>query len=335
MNRRRNIFPIGFAVALLFALPAPAALFAQPDAQAPDSQAIQGEGRAQIIEWRPVGGASGYLVQIRNDEATLVRETELAQPRFETRLPPGEYSLRVAALNVFGRPSSFTDWYKFRVLSIEEERRLAEGESASQDADEDDAGASDAGQRGISVRSKEPPPPLVDWSWPAFVPGYAQWRRDQVWRSAAWWTLFAGVAGYGWSEMQAGNDLADQAGAQLPLFPLLAQSGQSGGLLLLLTERSNLRAQYDRAQNNQRLAGVAFLALYALQVYDAVYLSPQAAARSAAASSRKADSAPRFQTRVLYGADHPEHAARGAFGAGANAQAATPARAELIFEWRF
>lgn len=239
---------LGFALLLL----APLAISAETN----------GESRRQSIEWRAVAGGRGYRIQIRGAGGDTLKDEDVNESRVSLELRPGAYQIRIAALNVFGQPGRFSQWYDFRVRTRAEEAAAADNPAP-------------AGSGGLVVRSEDAggsTPGL--WSAGVFLPGYAQIERGQTWRGAAWIAGLLAASGYGYSQKLAGDGFADDASGQLPLAFASALSGQPLIGVWLLQERSLLRANYDAAQYQQRVAGGLFALLYALQIFDAVYLSP-------------------------------------------------------------
>lgn len=224
------------------------------------------ETRRQSIEWRAVAGGRGYRIQIRNAGGDTLKDEDVNESRVSLELKPGSYQIRIAALNVFGQPGRFSQWYDFRV------RTRAEDAAAALNPQPENAAG------GLVVRSEDAEDADAGpWSPGVFLPGYKQIERNQIWRGAAWIASLLAVSGYGYSQKLAGDGYADDASGQLPLAFVSALSGQPLIGVWLLQERGLLRANYDAAQNRQRAAGGLFALLYALQIFDAVYLSPPGA----------------------------------------------------------
>ena len=72
------------------------------------------------LEWEPVALAKGYVVQIRTSDNDI-KEVRVSENRMEQSLNPGEYQVRLAALNKFGKPGAFTDWITVKIRSRAEE----------------------------------------------------------------------------------------------------------------------------------------------------------------------------------------------------------------------
>lgn len=227
------------------------------------------ETRRQSIEWRAVAGGRGYRIQIRNADGETLKDEDVNESRVSLELKPGSYQIRIAALNVFGQPGRFSQWYDFRVRTRAEEAAAAQNPPPAN------------GAGGLVVRSEDAEETgAAEWRPHVFLPGVMQIERGQTWRGAAWIASLLAVSGYGYSQKLAGDGYADDASGQLPLAFVSALSGQPLLSVWLLQERSQLRANYAAAQNRQRAAGGLFALLYALQVFDAVYLSPAGSDRT-------------------------------------------------------
>lgn len=86
---------IRFLAALLFLA---GGLSAQPARDSP------------FLEWKPVAGAGGYIVQVRDATGKIVVDKRVLQNRVDVDLPAGKYQQRVAVLNKFQKPAGYSDW---------------------------------------------------------------------------------------------------------------------------------------------------------------------------------------------------------------------------------
>ncbi len=77
----------------------------------------QDDPRAVRLSWRPVVGASGYIIQIRDGRENMVEDQRTAGTAVVVRLNPGKYEQRLAALNRLGSPGPFTAWRSLTVKS--------------------------------------------------------------------------------------------------------------------------------------------------------------------------------------------------------------------------
>lgn len=68
-----------------------------------------------FLEWRPVAGAGGYLVQVRDAAGKIVVDQRVQQSRIDVNLPPGKYQQRVAVLNKFQKPGGYSDWLELDI----------------------------------------------------------------------------------------------------------------------------------------------------------------------------------------------------------------------------
>ena len=92
-------------IALVFL--AVVALFAQP------------EGDDYVI-WRPITGAAGYRIQIRNPAGELVTDQRVVDPWHRVVAGYGNYEVRVAPLNAAGEVAVWSRWRPLRVIQVHE-----------------------------------------------------------------------------------------------------------------------------------------------------------------------------------------------------------------------
>ena len=80
------------------------------------------KGKSLSLDWDDVDGATRYEVTVLDAQGreALKKSVEASDIRFA--LPPGDYRLKVAAINIFGRLGSETEWRDFRI-------ELKEGDS--------------------------------------------------------------------------------------------------------------------------------------------------------------------------------------------------------------
>ncbi len=218
----------------------------------------------RTVEWHPVRGSSGYLIQVRGGDGTLLVEREVSDPRAELLLNEGEYQLRVASLNKFGEPASWSGWTKLSMSSTREQPRPK-----------------------LRPAPRAGPPPEITeaptetekvaeegWGWQIFVPGLTQFQRGQWGRGGAYVAAFTGLAAAGYGAYQSGNGIASAAASRNVLYFPAAFSGQPLFALYLVQEDAAGRATYAGARAQQRTVGLLALGLYLFQIFDAVYPGP-------------------------------------------------------------
>ncbi len=69
-----------------------------------------------VIQWEAVPDATGYLVEVKDASGKIVYSDRTRVPRAAVNLKYGNYRARVAPLNKFGRPSSWSSWFNFNVV---------------------------------------------------------------------------------------------------------------------------------------------------------------------------------------------------------------------------
>ena len=71
----------------------------------------------QFIEWKPVDGAKGYRVEIKNkDNGKVIVETNVKKHIYFVDLPKGNYEFRIAVLNIFQKPVVWSYWNQLHVI---------------------------------------------------------------------------------------------------------------------------------------------------------------------------------------------------------------------------
>jgi hypothetical protein len=74
-------------------------------------------GPDDYVEWKPVPGAAGYQVQVREAKTkTVLVDQTVEGTMLDVNLKPGMYESRVAPLSPFGRPILWSDWRQLNVL---------------------------------------------------------------------------------------------------------------------------------------------------------------------------------------------------------------------------
>ncbi len=80
------------------------------------------------LTWEPVSGAAGYYLEIRDSAGTIITEITVKENFYEiTDLKPGNYSFRVATVNLLNQRGESSPWINF----IIEKRIVPELHSAS------------------------------------------------------------------------------------------------------------------------------------------------------------------------------------------------------------
>lgn len=78
---------------------------------------IHSSSDKQFIEWKPVDGAKGYRVEIKNkDTGKVILETNVKKHIYFVDLPKGNYEFRIAVLNIFQKPVVWSYWNQLHVI---------------------------------------------------------------------------------------------------------------------------------------------------------------------------------------------------------------------------
>lgn len=97
----------------------------------------EGKLYTYYIEWQEVKGSKGYYIEIQDEKSqTEFLKQKLKTHYYEFKIPGGKYKFRIASLNKFGKPSSYTSWNSFLVdkdKTRKETKRKEEEEKAKQE----------------------------------------------------------------------------------------------------------------------------------------------------------------------------------------------------------
>ncbi len=204
--------------------------------------------------WSPVAGNSGYILQIRNSSQVLIHEIKVPAETLKVELPPGDYTVRLAALNRFKKPAVWTPWNSFTLTGYVKEQPVSAGK------EEMPAEPAEKTDRSLSF-----------FKWSHFIPGATRIRNGQYITGGLWSVPFAAAAYSGYKEKQFG-DLQAKDPFNNPVYLSIITASQPESFLLAgMIQRNSNRADYNRHQQNQRNIAWGALALYLIQYGDAVW----------------------------------------------------------------
>ncbi len=84
-------------------------------------QNLDGKGKNIKIDWAGVDGAVRYDVTILDTKGNRALEKSVDTSSIEFRLPPGDYRMKVSAINRFEKIGSESDWRDFKIELKSEE----------------------------------------------------------------------------------------------------------------------------------------------------------------------------------------------------------------------
>jgi hypothetical protein len=82
---------------------------------APASSHAQDGAADRKLQWKAVEGAKAYLVEIRTEAGKAIVSRTVEQTSYDISLAPGEYEVRITALNKFSKPSGASSWSKVSI----------------------------------------------------------------------------------------------------------------------------------------------------------------------------------------------------------------------------
>lgn len=62
------------------------------------------------LTWGKISGTKGYALQVRDSSGTLLENITLTKNSYSFKFPEGNYSIRIASLNRFNKPSVWSEW---------------------------------------------------------------------------------------------------------------------------------------------------------------------------------------------------------------------------------
>ncbi len=68
------------------------------------------------IEWKPIKGAFGYKLEIRDENKKLIIEEVVNNTRYLIRTPTGKYDFRISPMNVFEKTTVWSYWNPLNVV---------------------------------------------------------------------------------------------------------------------------------------------------------------------------------------------------------------------------
>ena len=240
------------------------------------------------LRWKEVSGSSGYLVRVEKDDGSVI-ENRIGNNRVQLDLEPGNYVIRIAGLNKFGKPGPFSDPARVtieqssetRTIQMEEAAELTASEQTTEpdNIEEEQEDSADSEADGFNLFQ------LPDWEPKALVPGLLQYERGETYKLYLYNGLLLGHAIAGNAERQRGNLLSREAWND-PTNVILATGGSPASLGLLWLRRSEEKAKYNQAQANQSYIALSALLVYGWHFVDLYFLNPDNANRTDNAESR-------------------------------------------------
>ncbi len=204
------------------------------------------------IEWKSVKGNHGYKIQILDASTKDTREEMNSEESISLEVPPGDYSIRVSALNKFKKPSNWSDWKKITIQDSEGVQKI----SMNPDVPAEET----------KIVKPEAHP------WKKWIPGLYTYSTNPS-KLYVYAGLFSGLAYYVYWNKKQGDLLAEKNSNQ-ELFLSTAAIISPNQLGPFSYWQRNLdREEYDTFQSRQRMGGYAILGLYAISLVDSFYFS--------------------------------------------------------------
>lgn len=183
------------------------------------------------IEWKKVSENSEYFLELKNSENQIIKKEKVKNNFYEFNLKPGNYFYRIALLNKFSKPSTFSNWGE---IKIEKEKQKKEKKFLL-----------------------------------TLVPGLVQFKSDKKNYSYFWWSYFFTLGIIGNEFRLKGNQIANEK-LNDPFF-LSALNWNTPILFdfYFLNRLDAEKKEYDLYQNRQKQISVLALVSYFVQIYQA------------------------------------------------------------------
>ncbi|MCE9501786.1 MAG: fibronectin type III domain-containing protein [Leptospira sp.] len=208
------------------------------------------------IKWGPVTGNRGYLVHIKNSSSGEVVEKSVTENELRMKIIPGKYSIRVSAINKFGKPAAWSSW---RDVSVTAREQLQVFDLSKKEQSEE------------KVVQSIPPTKKAFWKY--LLPGLIQYEEGNKIRATGYWVLMSGMAGTAFSESRKADTIAEDAGRKQNLVLLFIQQNTLATGLVARESWKHPEEQYHRHIQNRNTAGAGILFLYLLHFADLYFFS--------------------------------------------------------------
>ncbi|MCB1168403.1 MAG: fibronectin type III domain-containing protein, partial [Leptospiraceae bacterium] len=158
------------------------------------------------LRWKEVRGSSGYLVRIRKSDGQTI-ENRIGTNELRLDLDPGEYTIRIAGLNKFGKPGPFSDPAKVTIQASERTQKIDVDAPATRN---EPAKKPEPENIPAKEEPKEESPPIIYDSYSfteSLVPGLPQYSK-QSYKIYAFNGLLLAHAFAGFREKQRGDAIS-------------------------------------------------------------------------------------------------------------------------------
>jgi hypothetical protein len=206
------------------------------------------------IDWKSVKGNLGYKIQILDATSQSIREEIISEESISLEIPPGNYSIRVSALNKFKKPSNWSDWKKITIQDSLGVQKI----SMNPDA-----------------QSEEPTVVVPETqTWKKWVPGLYTNSTNSP-KMYLYAGVFSSMFYYVYWNKKQGDFLAEKLSNQESFLTVSAWISPNQLAPYSYWQRNQDREEYDGFQSRQRMGGYAILGLYTLSLVDSFYLSSE------------------------------------------------------------
>lgn len=237
--------------------------------------ALHAQQQSLMLQWRPVGGAYGYILEVR-DSSGKVETLRVKSNRAELKLGAGMYSIRLAGLNKFRRPGAWSDWRDFTVAPVS----AGSTENSSTALNLDRMPTKGTTPPPAEKKTSPHPPAGKSLLSPVnFLPGVPQLRSERPLTGSLLGGALLAAGSFAYSRNAFAATLAQDQANQPTLWIAALWNTTSDQILLPgLLVRQRLydnQASYETARQQTRL-GLGLMALiYAAHWLDLYYVAPQ------------------------------------------------------------
>ena len=259
----------------------------------PGALSAENPGRVFSLAWKKVPGSRGYIIEYKNvkiNQINQINKIVVRENKARLVLQPGDYLLRLAGRNKFGKPGAWTDWHPLKVrarkktakIKVEtlDFSRLKEQALAEKKKEEEEKRKAALEAEKEKRRKAAQAQGLSSGGSIAlaFLPGGLQARRGQWGKALFLFGGFAGSALLASSNSRAANAEADRLTnngdvLSFMLFNIRRDPSLAAGSLLLPLREASKR-KYDSHRKKTQIFLGATAVFYLLNWADVFLGAP-------------------------------------------------------------
>jgi len=230
------------------------------------------ELRTFKLKWNKVEGTNGYQIEYKKIKDKTSRKIKTPSNHIILKLPAGKYKLKIAGLNKFGRPGPFSNWKKFTIKNV-----VKNNQKFTHMEKKDEVINLDQQKKEVKKLTKifsQKSKRQFSFEWQMFFPGWTHYRRNQAWKSYAYWATFSSLVGFGIYHTIAANTLANNQKNNGDFLIVSLGTSSLAEVLLAQKQLNTRKTNYKEHINWQYNIGYISVAVYALYWLDLFFFTP-------------------------------------------------------------